>query len=86
MAKTLVIELPDELAHQLEAQATRQNTSLENIVLQWLTRLVRLVVDEVEVDPITPLLGTLTTEVNDVGERHDAYLGNVLQQELESAE
>jgi hypothetical protein len=84
LAKTLVIELSDELEQQLGIQAIKQKTSLEDIVLEWLTRSVRLI-DETEGDPIAPLLGTLTADVTDLGEQHDTYLGNTLQQELRHA-
>ncbi|WP_258005728.1 hypothetical protein [Cylindrospermopsis raciborskii] len=36
-----------------------------------------------EIDPITPLLGTLICDVNDLGENHDLYLVQNLAQEKE---
>ncbi|MDM9581427.1 MULTISPECIES: hypothetical protein [unclassified Nostoc] len=35
-----------------------------------------------EFDPILPLLGTLKFDKSDVGENHDQYLQQTLQQEL----
>ncbi|MCL1471990.1 helix-turn-helix domain-containing protein [Argonema antarcticum] len=64
MSKTLVIQLPDELQEQLLQRAKSMNISLESLVLQSLTQLVSSETPD-EFDPISPLLGTLTAEVND---------------------
>lgn len=85
MSKTLVLELPDELGQQLATQATMQDISLEEIVLQHLIRGVSAG-PPMEADPITPLLGSLRMGRNDVAEHHDAYLGAALQQELHGGE
>jgi hypothetical protein len=39
-------------------------------------------IDSYEDDPILPLLGTLRFENSDIGENHDNYLRENLQQEL----
>ncbi|OKH40066.1 hypothetical protein NIES2119_03720 [[Phormidium ambiguum] IAM M-71] len=85
MSKTLAIQLPDELEAQLLQKAKQLNISLESLVLQSLTQLVDSPIPD-EFDPISPLLGTLTAEVNDIGENHDRYIGSALQQEIASAE
>lgn len=85
MAKTLTIQLPDDLEHQLTIQAKQLNLSLEELVLQSLAQSAKQA-DNLEADPILPLLGTLKFENSDVGENHDKYLGQTLQQELKIAE
>lgn len=85
MSKTLAIQLPDELEAQLLQKAKQLNMSLESLILQSLTQLVDSPIPD-EFDPISPLLGTLTAEVNDIGENHDRYIGSALQQEIASAE
>jgi hypothetical protein len=85
MSKTLAIQVPDELEAQLLQKAKQLNMSLESLVLQSLTQLVDSPIPD-EFDPISPLLGTLTAEVNDIGENHDRYIGSALQQEIASAE
>lgn len=85
MNKTLAIQVPDELEAQLLQKAKQLNMSLESLVLQSLTQLVDSPIPD-EFDPISPLLGTLTAEVNDIGENHDRYIGSALQQEIASAE
>jgi hypothetical protein len=85
MAKILTLELPDELERSLEAQATQQSTSVENLILEWLTQLAQPTT-QAEADPLAALLGTLTAEVNNIGEHHDVYLGDSLRQELKNAQ
>ncbi|WP_199247630.1 hypothetical protein [[Phormidium] sp. ETS-05] len=85
MSTTLVIELTEELQQQLLERARQQNISLEGLVLQSLTNLVTSPISE-ESDPILPLLGTLTSDINDVGENHDFYVGQAWQQESRYAE
>lgn len=85
MSTTLVIELTEELQQQLLERARQQNISLEGLVLQSLTNLVTSPISE-ESDPILPLLGTLTSDINDVGENHDFYVSKAGQQESRYAE
>jgi hypothetical protein len=85
MAKILTLELPDELEQSLEAQATQQSTSVENLILEWLTQLAQPTT-QAEADPLAALLGTLSAEVSDIGEHHDVYLGDSLQHELKNAQ
>ena len=78
MNPTLVIEIPEKLQQQLLSKANILNVSLETLVLQSLTELASSspTIDKAEdFDPILPLLGTLKTEVNDMAENHDKYIG-----------
>jgi len=85
MNQTLVIEIPEQLQQQLLAKANTLNVSLETLVLQSLTELATTDKTE-EFDPILPLLGTLKTEVNDIAENHDKYIGEALLKEIEGGE
>lgn len=85
MAKTLTIQLTDDLERYLIAQAEKLNLSLEDFILQSLSQSVKLEIST-EADPILPLLGTLKFESSDIGENHDKYLQQTLQQELKIAE
>ncbi len=79
MTKTLRIELPEELEQQLLEYATQANLSLSHWILQLLTQTILVKGNQTHVtDPILPLLGTLTCDVNDVGENHDTYLTHAL--------
>ncbi|MCC5630716.1 hypothetical protein LC613_23045 [Nostoc sphaeroides CHAB 2801] len=81
MAKTLTIQLSDELESKLTAQAEKLNLSLEDLILQSLSESAKQE-NISEFDPILPLIGTLKFENSDVGENHDQYLQQTLQQEL----
>jgi len=83
MAK-VEVNLPDELEKQLLAIADLLNISLENLIVQSLVN--SSIITSTDVDPISPLLGTLKSEVSDIGERHDFYLGQALQRELDCDE
>ncbi|MDZ8070380.1 MAG: hypothetical protein RMY64_33020 [Nostoc sp. DedQUE08] len=81
MAKTLTIQLSDELESKLTVQAEKLNLSLEDLILQSLSQSAKQE-NISEFDPILPLLGTLEFDNSDVGENHDKYLQQTLQQEL----
>jgi hypothetical protein len=80
MGKKIVIELPAKLEKNLINQAEKQQMSLEDMIVNLLSELNQ---NQEEFDPITPLLGTLKGEMNDIGENHDLYLGASLAQEKE---
>ncbi|MDZ8224716.1 MULTISPECIES: hypothetical protein [unclassified Nostoc] len=85
MAKTLTIQLSDDLERKLTAQAQKLNLSLEDLILQSLSQSAKQE-NISEFDPILPLLGTLNFDNSDVGENHDQYLQQTLQQELKIGE
>ncbi|OYE00313.1 hypothetical protein [Nostoc sp. 'Peltigera membranacea cyanobiont' 232] len=78
MAKTLIIQLSDDLERKLTAQAEKLNLSLEDLILQSLSQSAKQE-NISEFDPIFPLLGTLEFDNSDVGENHDQYLQQTLQ-------
>lgn len=84
MAKTLTIKLPDDLEHQLTIQAEQLNLSLEELVLQSLTQSAKQT-NSLEADPILPLIGTLKFEKSDLGENHDNYIRESLEQKFNIA-
>jgi hypothetical protein len=81
MSKALTIQLSNELEEKLLIQSKKLNLSLEELILQSLTKSIKLI-DSYEDDPILPLLGTLSFENSDIGKNHDNYLRENLQQEL----
>ncbi|MEB3151715.1 MAG: hypothetical protein VKL60_22195 [Sphaerospermopsis sp.] len=81
MSKTLTIQISDELEEKLLIQSKKLNLSLEELILQSLAKSTKMI-DSDENDPILPLLGTLRFENSDLGENHDQYLRENLQQEL----
>ncbi len=87
MAKTLTITLPDNLEEQLTAQALRLNQSPEAILLQALTRQLKLLsqinlLPVTETDPLLRLIGSIDVDIPNLAENHDRYIGQDLYQEL----
>jgi hypothetical protein len=84
MAKTLTIQIPDDLEQALTLQAQRLNQSPEDVVLELLSRqLPPLPQPQAEEDPLLKLLGSIHLEgISDLGENHDHYIGQALYREL----
>jgi len=85
MAKTLTIQLPEDLELKLTAQAEKLNLSLESLILQSLEQSVsKLELDQD--DPLVQLFGSIKTDIKDVADNHDHYIGQALYEELRGAE
>lgn len=87
MAKTLTITLPDNLEEELTAQAARLNQSPEAILLQALTRQLKILSEVsllpvIETDPLLRLIGSIDVDIPDLAENCDRYIGQDLYQEL----
>lgn len=87
MAKTLVINLPDDLEQALTAQAEQLNQSPEEVALQMLSQQL-IVRSQPEIaplsedDPLSQLIGSLQIDIPDLAENHDYYIGQALYREL----
>jgi hypothetical protein len=85
MAKTLTIQIPDELEQKLVTQPQKMHLSIEDLILQSLAKSV-----EVEYlpdnDPILALAGTLHLGTTDLAENHDRYISEALSRNLSSNE
>jgi hypothetical protein len=78
MTRKISLELPDDLSQRLEAKAQIINLSVEAMVLKSLEDLAAQ-----PDDPISPFLGTLSYEPDDIASRHDDYIGEgIASQEL----
>lgn len=91
MAKTLVITLPDDLEEVLTAQAKQLNQSPEELILQVLSQELTVQLQppgtrSPDVDPLLPLIGSLSVDISDLAENHDYYIGQALLQKLEPTE
>ncbi|UBF28146.1 hypothetical protein K9N68_09800 [Kovacikia minuta CCNUW1] len=85
MTKSLTIQLPEDLELKLTAQAQKLNLSLENLILQSLEQSVsHLELDRD--DPLVQLFGSIKTDIKDVADNHDYYIGQALYQELRGVE
>jgi hypothetical protein len=87
--KMIEIQIDDQLLDKVNAIAASHNTTLQALVLKQLTTLAVLFkpvidapADEPEYDPITPLIGSLHLDTQDLGENHDRYIGKFLYREM----
>lgn len=88
MAKTLIVNLTDELEQALTLQAQQLNKSPEEVVLDLLSRRLTPLPQAptqspIGDDPLLQLIGSIHVEdIHDLGENHDHYIGQALYQEL----
>lgn len=85
MAKTLTIQLSEDLELKLTAQAEKLNLSLESLILQSLEQTVNQIEPD-QNDPLVQLFGSIKTDIQDVADNHDHYIGQALYEELRGAE
>jgi hypothetical protein len=77
MAHPLTIDIPEPVYHTLEKWATQQGTTPELLARDWVSRRVI----ELENDPLMRWAGAIDSDVADVAQRHDEYLGQALSRE-----
>jgi hypothetical protein len=81
MTKTLTITLPDALEQALAQTAVQANQSTEELIVQLLTQTL-LPDSEAESDPLMALFGSIQSDIPDLAERHDEYIGQALYDEM----
>jgi hypothetical protein len=85
MAKALTIQLPEDLELKLTTQAEKLNLSLESLILQSLEQSVSQL-ESYQSDPLVQLFGSIKTDIKDVADNHDYYIGQALYEELRGVE
>ncbi len=78
MGHTLILEVPEEVYQPLIKKAQRVGQTPEKVVLEWLTNAVKPLTD----DPLLQLAGVFDSEVTDISEKHDEYIGQGLMHKL----
>lgn len=71
MARSLTLELPDELYTPLRERAERAGQTPEEIVMAWLEATLRASTD----DHLIQLSGAFASDHPNISDRHDEYLG-----------
>lgn len=77
MAKILTVEIPDHVYEPLRQRAMQSGQTPEQIVSQWIENAVKHFAD----DPLLALAGIFASEVKDISERHDEYIGQHVRRE-----
>jgi hypothetical protein len=81
----LTITLPADLQEKLTARAALLNVSLESLVIQYLEKTAQQAYP-IKNDPLIALFGTIKSDVPDLADNHDDYLGQALHKEMNVAE
>ncbi len=89
MTKTLTITLPDALEQALAQTAAQTNQSPEALILQLLTQnFINQKASSEESsldlpnDPLMQLAGCITSDIVDVADHHDDYIGQAIYDEM----
>ena len=78
MSHPLTIDVPEEVFSYLNKLALQQGKTPETLAQE----LVSSAVQELEEDPLPRWAGAIDSEISDVAERHDYYIGQALYREL----
>jgi len=78
MSHPLTIDVPEEVFSFLNKLALQQGKTPETLAQE----LVSTAVQELEEDPLLRWAGAIDSEISDVAERHDYYIGQALYREL----
>jgi len=74
MGHTLQLNIPDDVYEVLRSRAEQQGTTLEQVAEDYLSRSAM----SLEEDPLLRLAGVLDSDLGDVAELHDLYIGREL--------
>lgn len=78
MVHTLILEVPEEVYEPLVKKAKQAGQTPEKMVAQWLANAIQPLTD----DPLLQLAGVFESDVTDVSEKHDEYIGQGLMRGL----
>ena len=78
MERALTVEVLAEDYELLDRTARQTGQTPEELVKLWLLTDLRRVAD----DPLEKFIGAVTSNIPDLGDRHDDYLGRTLRAEL----
>lgn len=77
----ITITLPPEIETKLLTQAQHLNLSLESLVLKALEEAAAQI-PNLDNDPLIALFGSIHSDVPDLAENHDFYLGQTIARDL----
>ncbi len=78
MASVITLELPDEVYQGLQKIAKQAGQTPEALARDWVAAEVK----SIENDPLLRLSGTIDSDISDVADRHDYYIGKSLLKEM----
>ncbi len=75
---TLTVQIPDDIYEPLLLLAQRTGQTPEDVIAECIAATIQPPSE----DPLIRLLGSLESDVTDLGERHDYYIGQGLLAEI----
>lgn len=81
----ITITIPPDIETKLLSQAQHLNISLESLVLKALEETAAQI-PALDSDPLIALFGSIHSDVPDLAEEHDSYLGQAIAQDLKPCE
>ncbi len=80
----ITIDLPEALQQTLIEQATQNQTTPEQLIIQLLTQKLIPTAPPPDLtnDPLFQLAGSITSNIPDLAENHDYYIGQALYEEM----
>ena len=85
MGRTIALQVPENLYEAIRSLAVKQGQTADNLAAEWLGKAIRNA-ETAEQDPLVKLFGTIRSDVTDVADRHDYYIGQALSQALHDGE
>ncbi len=80
----ITIDLPEALQQSLLSQAAQTQTTPEQLIIQLLTQNLVPTTSPPDLakDPLFQLAGSITSNIPDLAEHHDYYIGQALYEEM----
>jgi hypothetical protein len=80
----LTIDLPEALQQSLLSQAAQTHTTPEQFIIQLLTQnlIPNTPPSDLTNDPLFQLIGCIDSDILDVAEKHDEYIGQAIYEEI----
>jgi hypothetical protein len=85
MSQTVALHIPKELYEALRTEAAKKGRTPDALVVEWLAEAIRAA-NRIEADPLVKLFGTLESDVTNIADRHDDYIGLSVARELRDNE
>ncbi len=79
----VTIDLPEALKQSLLSQAAQTQTTPEQLILAILAqKFLPPSTPDLSNDPLFQLAGSITSNITDIAENHDHYIGQALYEEM----
>jgi hypothetical protein len=80
----ITIDLPELLQQSLLSQAAQTQTTPEQLIIELLTQnlIPKTPPPDLTSDPLFQLIGCIKSDIPDIAENHDYYIGQALYEEM----